>query len=87
MPDRRQLEQFEKFLDSCIVLPFDQAVASRAATVWTELPKRHRNALADILIAATAAVHRAHLVTRNRRDFEPIAKVTEDELVLVDWTR
>ena len=45
------------------------------------------DALCDILIAATASVHGLPLVTRNRRDFAPIARVEGVRLVLLDWSR
>jgi predicted nucleic acid-binding protein len=41
----------------------------------------------DILIAATASAHTISLVTRNRRDFEPISRIGGVRLTLIDWTR
>lgn len=46
----------------------DRAVAERAGRIRRESGVR----LPDALIAATALEHRLGLVTRNRRDFEPI---------------
>jgi predicted nucleic acid-binding protein len=61
-------------------------VAERAGRYWAALPARARNAIGDILIAATASTHGMTLVTRNRKDFEPIAKL-DAELRLRDWAR
>ena len=46
----------------------DRAVAERAGRVVREFGLR----LPDALIAATALEHELNLVTRNRRDFEPV---------------
>jgi predicted nucleic acid-binding protein len=86
-PLERQLRAFEMLAASCIVLAVDAAVADRAARVWAQLGTRGRRAVGDILIAATASVHGLPLVSRNRRDFEPMTKVEDVPLRLVDWTR
>lgn len=49
-------------------LPVDRAVAQLAG----RLRREHRVRIADALIAATALVHDLPLLTRNRRDFEPV---------------
>ncbi len=49
-------------------LAVDRAVAERAGRIRRESGVR----LLDALIAATALEHRLGLVTRNRRDFEPV---------------
>lgn len=46
----------------------DRAVAERAGRIHRESSVR----LPDALIAATAMEHRLGLVTRNRRDYEPV---------------
>jgi len=79
------LLRFEMFAASCLVLGVDGRVADVAATIWAHLPLRRRNAVGDILIAATAVANGLPLVTRNRRDFQPIAAIVE--LSLVDWSR
>jgi hypothetical protein len=85
-PYETYLQAFEALCRSSRVLPVDVAVADRAARYWGALPTRARRSLGDILIAATASVHGLALVTRNRKDFEPIAKL-ESGLALQDWTR
>ncbi|MEZ4299169.1 MAG: PIN domain-containing protein [Polyangiaceae bacterium] len=86
-PFEPHLRQFELFAESCIVLPVDDAVADRAATIWASLSARARGAYGDILIAATAAAHGLPLVTRNRRDFAPISAIEGIDLPLLDWTK
>jgi predicted nucleic acid-binding protein len=85
-PYRPYLDAFEKLCRASHVVPVDVAVAARAAQYWAALSKRSRQALGDILIAATASVHGLWLITRNRKDFEPIAKL-DRALVLRDWAR
>jgi tRNA(fMet)-specific endonuclease VapC len=86
-PFQAQLRQFEMLAASSLVLPVDASVADLAATIWADLPARRRRATADILIAATACAHRLPLVTRNRRDFEPITRIEGIALSLLDWSR
>ncbi len=50
------------------ILPVDAAVAQRCAALHVPDPRPPR----DSLIAATARLHRLVVVTRNRRDFEPM---------------
>jgi hypothetical protein len=50
-------------------LPVDRPVAELGGRIRRETRVR----TPDALIAATALVHRLTLVTRNRRDFEPVA--------------
>ena len=85
-PYEAYLQAFEALCRSSKVIPVDAAVADRAASYWAALPTRARRALGDILIAATASVHGMALVTRNRKDLEPIVKL-DSSLVLQDWTR
>ena len=47
-------------------------VTSRVVRVAAECHRRYQLNLADALIAATALVRRATLVTRNVRDFKPV---------------
>lgn len=80
------LRAFEALCALSRVIAVDATVANRAAGYWAALPPRARRAVGDILIAATAAVHGMAVVTRNRKDFAPIARL-DGTLELQDWTR
>ena len=86
-PLERQLQAFEALVANCIVLPFDQEAASVAAEIWSATTRRRRQQLGDILIAAVAVSRQIPLVTRNKRDFEGLAKAARIDLRLVDWSR
>jgi predicted nucleic acid-binding protein len=83
----RQLQSFQALVASCVVLPFDHDAAAVAANIWGHASRSLRQQLADILIASVAISRHLPLVTRNRRDFEALAKGARFELNLVDWTR
>jgi predicted nucleic acid-binding protein len=85
-PFERQLQAFEALAANCIVLPFDQEAARVAADIWSAATRRHRQQLGDILIASIAVSRQIPLVTRNRRDFEPLAKAAGIDLPLLDWS-
>ena len=86
-PFEEQLGQFQAFVTTCRVLPVDELVAEHAAIMWAGLGARRRQAVGDVLIAATASAHSIALVTRNRRDFEPMTRIAGVNLVLADWTK
>ena len=86
-PFERQLEAFEALVVACVVLPFDHEAASVAAQLWSGAARRHRQQLGDILIAATAISRGLPLVTRNRRDFERLARASGVHIRLFDWSR
>jgi predicted nucleic acid-binding protein len=71
-PSPRIQRWFEDFLDSdCRVLEVTTPIARHAGVLRGQLTKRGRpRAQADMLIAATAALHGLTLATRNERDFE-----------------
>ena len=57
---------FERFFDSCTILPIDQPVLDRAVA----LRQQRKMSLGDALIAATALFHGLTLATRNISDFK-----------------
>ena len=82
-----QLQSFRALIGACVVLPFDSEAAATAATIWGHTTRSLRQQLGDILIASVAISRQLPLVTRNRRDFEALAKAARFELPIVDWTR
>jgi tRNA(fMet)-specific endonuclease VapC len=70
--ERRQL-QYEQFLATVEVLPFDAGMGRRAAELRLTLERGGEPiGPMDILIAATALERGATLVTRNIREFERV---------------
>jgi toxin FitB len=82
----RHLQAFEALVATCVVLPFDQEAASVAADIWSASTRARRQKLGDILIAAVAVSRQIPLVTRNKRDFESLARPSGVSLRLLDWT-
>ncbi len=69
----RQVERFESRCGASVVVPLSDAIVVRAAEHYAHL--WGRGALisdADLLIAATAQIHGADLVTENRDHFSRI---------------
>lgn len=90
-PYGEAMAQFQALSAASIVLPLDEAAADRAVTIWTNIAKKQRQSLGDILIAAIAASRGLPLVTRHRRDFDVISRALAaggaDVLELRDWTK
>jgi len=59
----------ERFLDVVEVIPVDAAIARKGGLYCRDYGPSHNVGLADALIAATAEVHQAKLVTLNARHF------------------
>ncbi len=69
----RRRAQFEHFLETIEVLPFDDAIARKAAQIHRQLATRGESiGPLDTLIAGTALASGATLVTRNLREFERV---------------
>ena len=85
-PFERQLQAFEALVANCVVLPFDQEAAAVAADMWSASSRSRRRTLGDILIASMAASRQIPLATRNKRDFQHLAKASGVNLRLIDWT-
>lgn len=65
----------EQLVAACDILPFDRNAAAIAAHIAARLSRADYNKhLKDVFIAATALAHGYGLVTRNRKDFEVIAR-------------
>ena len=79
-PEKRRV-QLAELLDVVTILPFDQAAASRAAGLRAHLEGRGTPiGPLDTLIAATALVDGATLVTHNTAEFQRVP-----DLPLADW--
>jgi len=79
-PESRRT-QFDQLLEAVEVLPFDRVAARTAAGIRARLEKRGTPiGPLDTLIAATALVRGATLVTRNTGEFSRVK-----ELNLADW--
>jgi predicted nucleic acid-binding protein len=69
--ERRGVEQF---LDLLEIIPVDAEIARKGGLYCRDYGPSHGVGLADALIAATAALHQAKLVTLNARHF-PMVEV------------
>lgn len=68
-------EHAQELIKECTVLSFNQEAAEIAAYIFPRLSKSERNTLwTDVFIAATALAHEYGIATRNRSDFELIAR-------------
>jgi predicted nucleic acid-binding protein len=85
-PFQGQMQAFQALAANCIVLPFDEEAADVAAEIWSAVTRRDRQNLGDILIASIAASRQLPLVTRNKRDFERLAKASGVGLRMLDWS-
>jgi tRNA(fMet)-specific endonuclease VapC len=77
---------YEALFDSLNILPTDQTVWLRAATIRAKLKQRGFPSIApigpyDLLIAATAMQHNLVLVTSNKREFDYV-----EGLQVEDWS-
>ncbi|MDN5848448.1 MAG: type II toxin-antitoxin system VapC family toxin [Nitrococcus sp.] len=63
------------FIGAFEVLPLDQAIAEKGGLLRRDYGKSHGTGLADALIAATAELQRATLVTRNHKHFPMLKHV------------
>ena len=78
--ERRQT-QYEQFLATVAILPFDAVVSRCAAEIRNDLERRGEGiGPLDTLIAATAVANNATLVTHNVREFGRVRG-----LKLIDW--
>jgi len=85
-PFESQMHAFEALIGNSIILLFDEEAASVAAEIWAKVSRQQRHQVGDILIAAIAVSRQMPLVTRNRKDFEGLAKSSGVGLRLLDWS-
>ena len=69
-------QALESFVSAFNVVPTDETIARRGGLYRRDYGKSHSVGLADALIAATAEVHGATLVTLNQKHFPMLAAVT-----------
>lgn len=70
--DKRDAQSLTR---NCRILPFNEEAAGIAAYIYARLsPKQQSGHFRDVMIAATALAHDNGVITRNRQDFELIAK-------------
>jgi len=65
----------DQFIDSFQVVAIDEDIASRAGMIRRDFGKSHGTGLADAIIAATAEIHHASLVTLNSKHFQMIKDI------------
>ena len=65
----------DSFVAGCEVVPVDEIVAVRGGLYRRDYGKSHHVGLADALIAASATVRHATLVTLNAKHFPMLAEV------------
>jgi predicted nucleic acid-binding protein len=63
------------FLSALEVIPVDEQIAARGGLFRRDYSKSHGTGLADALIAATAELHHATLVTLNAKHFPMVTGV------------
>jgi hypothetical protein len=67
--NRAEASRVEMFVDLFVVLAVDAEIARRGGELRRRFARSHGTGLLDALIAATAQIHGARLVTRNARHF------------------
>jgi hypothetical protein len=65
----REREALEDFISRANVIPVDAQIGERGGLIFRQYFKSHATGFADALIAATAEIERATLVTLNRKHF------------------
>ena len=73
--DEQEREALEAFLKAFAIVPVDREIAIKGGTYRREYFKSHSTGLADALIAATAEIHQAKLVTLNKKHFPMLKEI------------
>lgn len=67
--DKAELRELEKFLRRFMILDLTEAVSAKAVELLTQYRLSHGLLIADALIAASAMIYGAELISKNQRDF------------------
>ncbi len=71
----REREGLETFISHSIVVPVDVQIAERGGLIARQYRASHGTGFADAIIAATAEIERATLVTLNTKHFPMLTDV------------
>ena len=78
-----QVQAFDRFCETCLILPLTDEIVVKAAEIYATLKKRGQpTGDADILIGASALTHGFGVVTNNEAHFRRI-----DGLHVDNWPR
>ncbi|MCC5816360.1 MAG: type II toxin-antitoxin system VapC family toxin [Leptospira sp.] len=72
----REKEMIERFINNMKVIYIDSYIAEKTI----EIRRKHKIALPDAIIAATAIIHDLTFVTKNISDFEKITDLNLEKL-------
>ena len=73
--DEQEREALEAFLKAFTIVPVDREIAIKGGTYRRDYFRSHNTGLADALIAATAEIHQAKLVTLNKKHFPMLKEI------------
>lgn len=73
--DGAERTKLDEFISAFEIVAVDQEISVKGGLYRRDYMKSHNVGLADALIAATAEVHRARLVTLNGKHFPMLANV------------
>lgn len=67
--DKAELRELEKFLRRFMILDLTEAISAKAVELLTRYRLSHGLLIADALIAASAMIYGAELISKNQRDY------------------
>jgi predicted nucleic acid-binding protein len=73
--DGAERSTLDQFIDSFQIIAIDENIAVRAGLIRRDFGKSHGTGLADAIIAATAELQQADLVTLNGKHFQMLNEV------------
>jgi predicted nucleic acid-binding protein len=73
--DGAERTKLDEFITAFEIVPLDREISVKGGLFRRDYMKSHNVGLADALIAATAEVHQANLVTHNSKHFPMISGV------------